>query len=73
MFVGSVYTPPESKSRVNDIQRRFGEIANDVQKYKRQGEVMLVGDFNAREGKASRPDDIIGQYEERKNLSLIHI
>ena len=58
--------PPELKSRVSDIQRRFGEIAKAVQKYKRQGEVMLVGYFNARVGKASRPDDIIGQYEEGK-------
>ena len=66
MFVGNIYMPPESKSRVSDIQRRFGEIAEDVQKYKKQGEVMLVGDFNARVGKASRPDDIIGQYGEGK-------
>ena len=27
---------------------------------------MLVGDYNARVGKASRPDDIIGQYGEGK-------
>ena len=62
----SIYMPPESKSRANDVQRRFGEIAEDAQKYTRQGEVMLVGDFNARVGKASRPDDIIGHYGEGK-------
>ena len=60
IFVGNIYVPPESKSRVSDIQRRFGEIAEGVQKYKKQGEVMLVVDVNARVGKASRPDDIIG-------------
>ena len=32
IFVGNVYIPPESKGSVNDIQRRFGEIAEDVQK-----------------------------------------
>ena len=66
MFVWNIYMPPEWKSRVSDIQRRFGKIAEDVQKYKKQGAVMLVGDFNARVGKASRPDDIIGQYGEGK-------
>ena len=30
LFVGNIYMPPESKSSVNDIQRRFGEIAADV-------------------------------------------
>lgn len=39
--------PPESKSTVQDIQKKFGEIAIDVQNYKRQGEVVLVGDFNS--------------------------
>ena len=58
--------PPESKSRVNNIQQRFGDIAADVQKYKRQGEVIQVGDFNASVGKTNIPDDIIGQYREGK-------
>ena len=36
--------PPESKNTVQDIQRKFGEVAVvDVQKkYKRQEEVVLV-------------------------------
>ena len=46
LFVGNIYMPPESKITVNGIQQRFGEIATDVQKYKRHGEVMLEGDFN---------------------------
>ena len=66
MFVGNIYMPPESKSRVSDIQRRFGEIAKYVQRYKGQGEALLVGDFTARVGKASRQDDVIGQYGEGK-------
>ena len=74
MFVGNIYMPPESKSRVSDIQRRFEEIAEDVQKYKKQGEVMVVGYFNARVGKASRPDDIIGQYGEgKKNTNRVEM
>ena len=56
--------PPESKSTVKGMQRKFGEVAVDVQKYKRQGKVVLVGDFNSRIGKASNPNENIGQYEE---------
>lgn len=56
--------PPESKSTVKEIQRKFGEVAADVQKYKRRGEVVLVGDFNSRIGKASNPNENIGQYGE---------
>ena len=36
--------PPESKNTIKYIQRKFGEVTVDVQKYKRQGEVVLVGD-----------------------------
>ena len=35
-------------------------------KYKRQGEAVLVGDFNSRTGKASNPSEHIGQYGEVK-------
>ena len=35
-------------------------------KYKRQGEAVLVGDFNSGTGKASNPSEHIGQYGEVK-------
>ena len=63
-FLGNIYMPPESKSTVKEIQRKFGEVAADVQKYKRRGEVVLVGDFNSRIGKASNPNENIGRYGE---------
>ena len=66
-FIGNVYMPPESKSTVTEIQRKFGEVAVDVQKYKRQGEVVLVGDFYSRNGKASNPNENIGHYGEVTN------
>ena len=59
--MGNTCMPPESKGRVKNIQRRFGEITADMQKYKRQGQAMLVGDFIARVGKAGKPDEIIAQ------------
>ena len=73
-FVGNIHMPPESKSRVNDIQRGFGEIAADVHTYKRKGEVMVVGDLNARVGKAGQSDDITGQYgEDKKNTNGVEM
>ena len=33
-----------------------------IQKCKRQGEVVLVGDLNSRVGKASNPNENVGQY-----------
>ena len=58
--------PPESKSTVKEIQRKFGEAAVDRRKHKRQGEVLvLAGDYNARIGKASNPTrtlDTMGKY-----------
>ena len=45
-FLGKHLYPTESKSTVKEIQRKFREVAVDVQKYKRQGEVVIVGDFN---------------------------
>ena len=52
-LLGHIYMPPESKSTAKDIQRQFDEAARGVSKYKRQGEALLVGDFNSRTGKAS--------------------
>lgn len=49
---------------------KFGEIAADVRKCRRQGEVMSVGSFNARIGKSSQPDDIIGQRKRTTTFQL---
>ena len=43
------------------MQRKVGEVAVDVQEHKKQGEVVLVGYFNSRIGKASNPNENIGQ------------
>ena len=62
--LGNIYMPPGSKNTINDIQRKFGEVAEDVQKYKKQRKVVLVGDFSSRIGKASKMNANIGQYGE---------
>ena len=40
-YLGNTYMPPEWKSTGKDIQRKFGGVAADAQKYERQREVVL--------------------------------
>ena len=46
------------------IRRKAEAVAVDAQKYKGQVEVILVGDFALRIGKASNPNENIEQYGE---------
>ena len=41
-FLVNLYMPPESKNTITYLQRKFGEVAVDVQRYNRQGEVALL-------------------------------
>ncbi|CAM9922971.1 unnamed protein product [Sphacelaria rigidula] len=68
-----MHISPKSKSRVNDMQRRFAEIAADVHMYKRQVEVILVGGFNAGVGRAGQQDGIIGQYGEDESMNGVEM
>ena len=47
-----------------EVRRKFGEVAVYVHKHESQGEVVLVGYSNSRIGKASNPNENIGQYGE---------
>lgn len=49
---------------MGDLQRRFGDIVVDVHKYKRQGEIVSVGDLNVRVRKTGQPGGIIAQHGE---------
>ena len=42
-------------------------MAVNLRKYERQGEVVLMGDFNSSIGKASTQNENIGQYREVTN------
>ena len=64
VLLGNIYILPESKSTVNEIQRELGEVAVDVQNYKRQGEVVSMRCYTSRIGKPSNPNENIGQYGE---------
>ena len=66
MFLGNVYVPPSSKKVASKAQENFGQIGEDVQRFSRKGEVVMVGDFNSRVGKASSRGQAIGQHGEDK-------
>ena len=50
-FVGNIYMPPESKSTVKETQKKFGEIAVDLQQHKRRISISGRFEFKHREGK----------------------
>ena len=64
LFLGNVYVPP--KNVASKDQEDFGQIGQHVQRFRRKGEVVMVGDFNARVGKASSRGQAIGQHGEDK-------
>ncbi|CAB1102258.1 unnamed protein product [Ectocarpus sp. CCAP 1310/34] len=66
LFLGNVYVPPSSKKVASKAQENFGQIGEDVQRFSRKGEVVMVGDFNSRVGKASSRGQAIGQHGEDK-------
>ena len=43
------------------MREEFGEVVEDINKYKRQGGEAPAGDFNPRIGEASIPNENIGQ------------
>ena len=44
-FLGNMCMPPESKITVKEIQRKFGEVAVDVQKCKKARRSGISGRF----------------------------
>lgn len=66
LFLGNVYVPPSSKKVASKAQENFGQIGEDVQRFSRKGEVVMVSDFNSRVGKAASTGQAIGQHGEDK-------
>ncbi|CAB1105049.1 unnamed protein product [Ectocarpus sp. CCAP 1310/34] len=66
LFLGNEYVAPSSKKVASKAQENFGQIGEDVQRFSRKGEVVMVGDFNSRVGKASSRGQAIGQHGEDK-------
>ena len=64
MFLGNVYVPP--KNVASKAQENFGQIGDDGQRFRRKGEVVSLGDFNSRVGKAFSRGQAIGHHGEDK-------
>ena len=65
LFLGCVYMPTDSEN-VSFIESSYSALKEDVLRMKERGQVVLLGDFNARVGKSSELDDVIGMFGEGK-------
>ena len=59
-----------SNSSVSAIEESYASLKEDVLGFKQKGRVVLLGDFNARVGRSTDVDDVIGMFgEETCNAS----
>ncbi len=57
---------PTDSENVSVIESSYSALKDDVLRMKERGQVVLLGDCNARVGKSSELDDIIGMFGEGK-------
>ena len=63
IYVCSTYIPPANSVFIkNDSDCPFSELEKSIAKYSMLGEIILMGDFNARKGKLN--DDIEYNFEQ---------
>ena len=55
---------PTDGSRIATIDDSYNLLKEDVLTFKQKGKVVLLGDFNARVGRSSEVDDVIGMFGE---------
>ena len=63
LYIGCVYMPTDSTS-VAVVESCYGKLKEDVLSFREKGQVMLLGDFNARVGRSVEVDDVIGMFGE---------
>eukprot|EP00775_Hariotina_reticulata_P004854 gene4854-biopygen6608 len=63
MFIGVVYMPDMSKS-ASVREAAYTQLQQDMLHLSSQGSVVVVGDFNARVGRAAQPNTHIGMHGE---------
>ena len=61
LYIGCVYTPTDSTS-VAVLDSCYERLKEDVLSFREK--IVLLGDFNARVGKAADDDDLIGKFGE---------
>ena len=71
IYVCSTYIPPADSVYVkNDSDCPFSESEKSIAKYSMLGEIILMGDFNARKGKLN--DDVLTQIMNLTQVVNIH-
>jgi len=50
IYLAAVYMSPESSARGIDSSLQFAELETDIIKFSKEGQVIVMGDFNARIG-----------------------
>ena len=63
LYIGCVYMPTDS-TNVAVLDSCYERLKEDVLSFREKGKVVLLGDFNARVGKAADDDDVIGKFGE---------
>ena len=63
LYIGCVYMPTDSTS-VAVVESCYGRLKEDVLSFREKGQVVLLGDFNARVGRSVDVDDVIGMFGE---------
>ena len=63
LYLCCVYMPTEG-SAAAVIEDSYERLKEDVLEYQQKGRVVLLGDFNARVGKSTDVDDVIGIFGE---------
>ena len=63
LYLCCVYMPTEA-SAAAVIEDSYERLKEDVLEYQQKGRVVLLGDLNARVGKSTDVDDVIGILED---------
>lgn len=63
LYIACVYMPVDG-SGAEVLDAAYEQLAVDIQRFNALGRVILLGDFNARVGRAAAPDQVIGQFGE---------
>ena len=63
LYIGCVYMPTDGSGTAT-IDDSYNLLKEDVLTFKQKGKIVLLGDFNARVGKSSEVDDVIGMFGE---------
>ena len=67
---GCVYMPTDSTS-VTVLDTCYERLKEDVLSFREKGKVVLLGDFNARVGKAADDDDVIGNLGKTRVMLVV--